>query len=195
MDGRVALVTGAGRNIGLAIAERLGRDGAVVAVNGPDAGELDDAVAHLVTAGVTATAAPADVSDRDQVDAMVRDVVARHGRLDVLVNNASVPMVGRVPLLELDPDDWERSFAVNARGMFLCTVAAARVMRAGGAVVSISSIGATRAHRSAVAYDATKGAIEAATRAMALELAPARIRVNAVAPGAIANDRHAALPA
>ncbi|MEH0934154.1 SDR family NAD(P)-dependent oxidoreductase [Micromonospora psammae] len=190
LDGRVALVTGGGRNIGLAIARRLAADGAAVAVNGVPADDLAVAVKDL---GGDAAPFPADVSDPAAVEAMVAAVVDRYGRLDVLVNNAAVPMAGRVPLLELDLADWDRSFAVNARGVFLCTVAAARVMPAGASVVNISSVGATRAHRNAVAYDATKGAVEAATRAIALDLAPRGIRVNAVAPGAIANDRFDAL--
>ncbi|RKN51188.1 SDR family NAD(P)-dependent oxidoreductase [Micromonospora endolithica] len=190
LAGRVALVTGGGRNIGLAIARRLAADGAIVAVNGPDPEELAAAVADL---GADAMAAPGDVSDPAAVAALTRAVTDRHGRIDVLVNNAAVPMSGRVPLRDLTLADWDHSFAVNARGVFLCTVAAARVMPAGGSVVNISSIGATRAHRHAIAYDATKGAVEAATRAIALDLAPRGIRVNAVAPGAIANDRFDAL--
>ncbi|MGN9809146.1 SDR family NAD(P)-dependent oxidoreductase [Micromonospora sp. BQ11] len=190
LAGKVALVTGAGRNIGRDIARRLAADGATVAVNGPDPDEAAAAAADLPHG---AYAVPADVSDAEAVRAMVAAVLDRSGRLDVLVNNAAVPMTGRGDLFDLDPADWDRAFAVNARGVFLCAVAAARVMRPGSSIVTISSIGATRAHRRAVAYDATKGAVEAATRAIALELAPRGIRVNAVAPGAIANDRFAAL--
>ncbi|GAA3337236.1 3-oxoacyl-[acyl-carrier-protein] reductase [Amorphoplanes nipponensis] len=198
LDGRVALVTGGARNIGLAIARRLVAEGAAVAVNGPDATEAAAAAAELCGSGVAA-GFPADVSQPDAVGAMVDAVIARFGRLDILVNNAATPMTGRVPLFDLDLDAWEQSFAVNARGVFLCSVAAARAMTRGGAratdaaIVNISSVGAVRAHRRAVAYDATKGAVEATTRAMALELAPLGVRVNAVAPGAIGNDRTAAL--
>lgn len=191
--GRVVLVTGGARNIGWAIARRFAAEGAAVAVNGPDEAEAERAAARLRAAGTRAVACVADVSDRDAVAGMTARAVAELGGLDVLVNNAALPMLGRAPLLELDPDDWERSFAVNARGVFLCAVAAARVMDHGAAIVSISSIGATHAHRGTIAYDATKGAVEALTRAMALELAPRGIRVNAVAPGAIANDRFNAL--
>jgi NAD(P)-dependent dehydrogenase (short-subunit alcohol dehydrogenase family) len=198
LAGRVALVTGGARNIGLAIARRLVAEGAAVAVNGPDAAEAAAAAAGLCATGVAA-GFPADVADAGAVGAMVDAVVARFGRLDILVNNAATPMTGRVPLFDLDPAAWDESFAVNARGVFLCSVAAARAMTGDGtrttdaAIVNISSVGAVRAHRRAVAYDATKGAVEAATRAMALELAPLGVRVNAVAPGAIANDRTAAL--
>lgn len=195
---RVALVTGATTNIGLAIARRLAADGAVVAVNGLSPAEVDPVVARLRGEGLDAVPAPADVADVEQVEAVVAGVVERTGRLDVVVNNAAVPMLGRVPLLDLDVAAWDRTFAVNVRGTFACSVAAARWMRdhpaPGRALVHVSSVGAVRAHRHAVAYDASKGAVEAATRAMALELAPLGIRVNAVAPGLVETDRFAALP-
>lgn len=195
---RVALVTGATTNIGLAIARRLAADGAVVAVNGLSPAEVDPVVARLRGEGLDAVPAPADVADVGQVEAVVAAVVERTGRLDVVVNNAAVPMLGRVPLLDLDVAAWDRTFAVNVRGTFACSVAAARWMRdhpaPGRALVHVSSVGAVRAHRHAVAYDASKGAVEAATRAMALELAPLGIRVNAVAPGLVETDRFAALP-
>ncbi|TDD69831.1 SDR family oxidoreductase [Jiangella aurantiaca] len=189
--GQVVLVTGAGRNIGRAIAERFAAEGASVAVNALTAEDAAPAVAALRTAGARAAAYVADVSDATAVAAMITAIGTDFGRLDVLVNNAAVPTVGRVPLLDLSLSDWDRAFAVNVRGTFLCTVAAAKLMlqEGGGAIVNVSSIGATRAHRNAVAYDATKGAVEAATRAMAVDLAPHGIRVNAVAPGSIANDR------
>jgi NAD(P)-dependent dehydrogenase (short-subunit alcohol dehydrogenase family) len=196
---RVALVTGSTTNIGLAVARRLARDGATVAVNGPEADEVDRAVARLRAEGLDAVPAPADVADVGQVEAMVAAVAERTGGLDVVVNNAAVPMLGRVPLLDLDVAAWDRTFAVNVRGTFACSVAAARWMRdhpaPGRALVHVSSVGALRAHRHATAYDASKGAVEAATRAMALELAPLGIRVNAVAPGLVATDRFADLPA
>ncbi|MFD4899376.1 SDR family NAD(P)-dependent oxidoreductase [Streptomyces sp. NPDC058411] len=191
--GRVALVTGGGRNIGLAIALRLAQEGAAIAVNGPDPAEAEAAAAALRSKGFRAVACPADVSDAQQVQECVTRAVDLLGGIDLLVNNAAAPMLGRGPLLGLDVADWDRSFAVNARGMFLCTVAASRMMAPGSSIVNISSVGATRAHRAAVAYDASKGAVDAATRAMALELAPRQIRVNAVAPGPVINDRFALL--
>ncbi|WP_420111455.1 SDR family NAD(P)-dependent oxidoreductase, partial [Pseudactinotalea sp.] len=112
---------------------------------------------------------------------------------DVLVNNAAAPMLGRVPFFDLTLADWDRQFDIAARGTYLCTREAAARMAPGSSVINISSIGATKAHREAVAYDASKGAIEAFTRAAALELAPRGIRVNAIAPGAISNDRYEAL--
>lgn len=190
---RVALVTGASRNIGLAIAERLAVDGAQVFLSDVLPGAAARAAAELERRGLRAVGIDSDVSDSASVEKMIAAVLERGGRLDVVVNNAAVPMLGRVHLLDIDVDDWDRSFSVNARGVFLCTTAAARAMPDGGSIVNISSIGATRAHRSAAAYDATKGAVEAFTRAAALELAPQRIRVNAVAPGAVSNDLYEAL--
>ncbi|KAF2418087.1 SDR family NAD(P)-dependent oxidoreductase [Microbacterium sp. B35-30] len=194
-SGRVVLVTGGSRNIGRAISRRFAADGARVVVNGVVAGEAEQAAAEMVDAGLDAVGWDADVSDPAAVDAMFADVAERFGRLDVLVNNAAVTMQGRVPFERLTIDDWDRIFAVNARGTFLCSAAAAPLLRAhGGSIVNISSIGASKAHRSAVPYDATKGAIESFTRALALECAPDGVRVNAVAPGAISNDRYENLP-
>lgn len=199
LRGRVALVTGSTRNIGLAIAARLGHDGAMVAINGPTAGETAQAAATLRADGITVLEAPGDVSDPAQVHGLVAAVITAAGTLDLVVNNAAVPTLGRVPMLELDIEAWDRTFAVNARGLFLCSQAAARWMRdhpaPGRALVHVSSVGAARAHRNALAYDASKGAVEAATRAMALELAPFDIRVNAVAPGLVSGDRFDTLPA
>lgn len=196
---KVALITGSTRNIGLAIARRLESDGALVAVNGPTAEETRTAVDNLAAQGLQVLAAPGDVSNPDAVAAMIESVITTAGGIDILVNNAALPTLGRVPLWDLGVDDWDRAFAINARGVFLCSITAARWMRDhpadGRAIVNISSIGAVRAHRRAVAYDATKGAVEAATRAMALELAPLGIRVNAVAPGLVSGDRFDDLPA
>lgn len=195
-QGRIVLVTGGSRNIGRAISERFARDGATVVVNGIVPGEAQRLADGLRADGLDAVGLDADVADPAQVDAMLADVGRRFGVLDVLVNNAALTMRGRVPLMELTLDDWEATFGVNARGTFLCTVGAVPLLsRSGACVVNVSSIGATRAHRSAPAYDATKGAIESFTRVAAIELAPRGIRVNAVAPGPISNDRFERLDA
>lgn len=182
------LVTGGSRNIGQAIVERFAAEGAAVAVNGIVPGEAAALADALRSTGVVATGIDADVSDPDAVARMVEHVVTELGGIDVLVNNAAAPMLGRVPFFDLSLQDWDRTFAIAARGTYLCTRAAAAHMDPGSSVVSISSIGASKAHRHAVAYDASKGAIEAFTRAAALELAPLGVRVNAIAPGAISND-------
>lgn len=187
-SGRRVLVTGAARNIGLDIARRFLAEGAAVAVNDLDPDSVRAVVDGLATDGHTVLAAPADLSDPAAIETMIDSVVGELGGLDVLINNAAVQRVGRVPFAELSLADWDATFAVNTRGTFVCTAAAARVMQPGSSVINVSSIGAAKAHRRALAYDTTKGAIEAFTRAAALELAPQGIRVNAVAPGAVITD-------
>ena len=186
LGGKVVLVTGAGRGIGRAIAERFAGAGTSVAVNDID-GEAAAAAAEAVSQrGGTAMAAPADVSDSSQVGAMVDAVMAEHGRIDVLVNNAGIVSPTR-HFFEADEAWWRRIIDVNLTGHFLVSHPVARIMakNGGGAIINMSSGGATRAHRSFTAYDATKGGIEALTRAMALDLGPYNVRVNALVPGAI----------
>ncbi|GAB3739552.1 SDR family NAD(P)-dependent oxidoreductase [Microlunatus parietis] len=188
--GRRVLITGAARNIGLDIARRFLAEGAAVAVNDLDPDDVRAAVENLAGDGGTVLAAPADLADPAAIESMIASMVVGLGGLDVLINNAAVQYQGRVPFAELSLADWDATFTVNARGTFLCTAAAAKIMRPGSSVINVSSIGATKAHRRALAYDSTKGAIEAFTRAAALELAPQGIRVNAVAPGAVITDRN-----
>jgi NAD(P)-dependent dehydrogenase (short-subunit alcohol dehydrogenase family) len=181
--GKVAMVTGAGHGIGRAVAERFGADGACVAVNDVDEVRAAE-VARAI--GGEAMAIAADVSSRAQVDAMFDAVLARFGAVDVLVNNAGNIHAAR-HFLEGDEEWWDQMLGVNLKGAFLCSHRAAHIMarRGSGVIISMSSGGATRAHRGNVAYDASKGGIEAMTRAMALDLAPYGVRVNAVVPGLI----------
>ena len=186
LSGKIVLVTGAGRGIGRAIAERFGEVGSAVAVNDIDADSAASTSQGISAAGGTAMAAPADVSDSSQVGAMVEGVMAEHGRIDVLVNNAGIVSPTR-HFFEADEVWWRRIIDVNLTGHFLVSHPVARIMakNGGGAIINMSSGGATRAHRSFTAYDATKGGIEALTRAMALDLGPYNVRVNALVPGAI----------
>ena len=186
MRGKVVLVTGAGRGIGRAIVERFGGAGAAVAVNDIDGDAAAATAAAISQRGDTATAVPADVSDSAQVSDMVDAVMAAHGRIDVLVNNAGIVSPTR-HFFEADEAWWRRIIDVNLTGHFLVSHPIARIMatHGGGAIINMSSGGATRAHRSFTAYDATKGGIEALTRAMALDLGPYNVRVNALVPGSI----------
>ncbi len=185
-EDRVVLVTGAGNGIGRAIAERFGAAGARVAVNDLTDEATAATVAAIMADGGSASPAPADVSDGAAVAAMVASVLEHHGRIDVLVNNAGIvsPMLH---FFEADEAWWRRIVDVNLTGHFLVSHPVARIMakQGGGAIINMSSGGATRAHRAFTAYDATKGGIEALTRAMALDLGPYGIRVNALMPGSI----------
>ena len=186
LAGKVVLVTGAAGGIGRAIARRFADQGSAVVVNDVDRPGARAVVDDIVAAGGTASVAIADVSDGEQVAAMFDDVVERLGTVDVLVNNAGLvsPMLH---FFEADEAWWRRIVDVNLTGHFLCAHRAARIMAraGGGSIINMSSGGATRAHRAFTAYDATKGGIEALTRAMALDLGPYGIRVNALMPGSI----------
>ena len=183
---KVVLVTGGAHGIGRAIALRFGSEGAQVIVNDVNAQGTEDTVRAIIASGGLAFAGAADVSDKSQVDQLFDTVLERFGRVDVLVNNAGLINVER-HFLEGDEDWWDRVLAVNLKSVFLCSFRAAQVMarRGQGVIINMSSGGATRSHRGMAAYDASKGGIEALTRAMALDLAPYGIRVNALVPGSI----------
>ena len=183
--GRVVLVTGAGHGIGRGVAERFGQEGAHVVVN--DVAPTADAAARAITAaGGEAIGVVADVSRKADVDRLFDTALDRFGDVNVLVNCAGLVNESR-HFFEGDEAWWDRVLDVNLKGVYLCSDRAARLMarRKGGSIISMSSGGATKAHRGNVAYDASKGGIEAFTRAAALDLAPYGIRVNAVAPGSI----------
>ncbi len=188
---KTAIVTGAANGIGAAIARRYAAAGARVVIADIDEEEGQKNVARITQDGGEARFQRTDVSDEDQVEALFQATLQAYGRLDILVNNAGIAHGPEVSchFLEMPTSMWRRLMAVNLDGLFYCSQRAARTMvrqGQGGCIINMSSCGATRAHRQMVAYDATKGGIEAATRAMALDLAPWNIRVNALVPGAIA---------
>jgi 3-oxoacyl-[acyl-carrier protein] reductase len=185
-SGKVALVTGAGRGIGKAIAGALAGSGAAVAVNDIDAASAERTAGEL---GRGARAFPADVADPGAVARLVEDVIVHYGRLDILVNNAGIEP--KAPILELSIDDWQRTLDVNLSAAFYTSQAAGRVMRAagGGAIVNIASIaGHNIPLPNRASYVASKAGLVGFTRECAREFAAYGIRVNAVCPGVIETE-------
>jgi NAD(P)-dependent dehydrogenase (short-subunit alcohol dehydrogenase family) len=181
---KVALVTGAARGIGLATARRFLADGWRVALLDIEGELLAQAVAGLANSDNT-LALHCDVSDAKAVALATERIAKRFGRLDALVNNAGVAVFA--PLLETSDADWNRILSVNLTGPFLCTKAAAPLLRehGGGAVVNITSISAVRASTLRSAYGTSKAGLAHLTKQLAVELASLGIRVNGVAPGPV----------
>jgi NAD(P)-dependent dehydrogenase (short-subunit alcohol dehydrogenase family) len=181
---KVALITGAARGIGLAVARRFLADGFEVALLDIDGDLLAQSVSALARPDVT-LAVTCDVSDPAAVASAVAKVERRFGRLDVLVNNAGIAVFA--PLMETSDADWSRVLAVNLTGPFLCTKAAVPLMRrhGGGAIVNITSISGLRASTLRSAYGSSKAGLAHLTKQLAVELAELGIRVNGVAPGPV----------
>jgi 3-oxoacyl-[acyl-carrier protein] reductase len=192
LTGRLALVTGGGRGIGRAISLALAAAGADLVINCSRSRDDAEAAATEVRArGRQAQVVAADVADPEQVGALFAAVAALGRGLDILVNNAGVIKDTLVAGMELA--DWDKVLGINLRGPFLCTRAAAALMipRHAGKIVNLSSVAAVRSTRGQANYAASKGGLEAFTRACAVELAPKGIQVNAVRPGVIATSMSA----
>lgn len=191
---RVAVVTGGSRGIGAAVCRRLAASGATVVVNYAASEAAADAlVAEIAGIGGKAEAVHADVSKEAEVDALFAGVLARHGRLDVLVNNAGLVKDGL--LLTMKAADWRRVMDVDLDGVFHCTKKALDPMfRArSGRIVNVASVSAIRGGRGQTNYAAAKGGVLSFTRAVAIEVADRGISVNAVLPGFIDTDMTAAV--
>jgi len=193
LEGKAAIVTGAGRGLGRAMAEALARAGASVVLAGRTVADLEVVAKQIESDGGRAVAVPCDVTDPDEVDALVATAVAAYGRIDVLVNNSGV--VDTTTLLEQDPERWDRVLDTNLRGVYLTTRAVGRHMveQKSGKVINIASNFALMGVSHHAAYSSSKAAVIAFTRSMAIEWARHNIQVNAVAPGYFATDINAGL--
>lgn len=182
LEGKVALVTGASRGIGKEIAHFLAARGMAVAVNARSDG-ADRTAEELRREGWPAVAVRADVTDEDQVEAMVERVETELGPLWLLVNNAGVLHIA--PTAEMTEAAWDEAFAVDAKGVFLCSRAAIRRMmpRTGGRIVNVSSIAGVVVRTNQIGYCAAKAAVNHFTRCLAIEMAPHGITVNCICPG------------
>lgn len=183
LAGKVALVTGAAQSIGLAIAQRFAEEGAQVTIADIAADRADSAAATLPG---DHHATYVDVADEASVDEMVRQVVARAGRLDTLVNCAGITFKTR-PLTETPLDEWHKTLRVNLTGTFLCCRAAARAMIAqeSGSIVTIASVAGVLAQKNNTPYGTSKAAVAHFTRIAAMDLAEHGVRVNAISPGPV----------
>jgi glucose 1-dehydrogenase len=186
LSGKVAIITGAATGIGQGIALEFAREGASVVVDYVGSVMPDDTLAQIETAGGSAIAIAANVSDPQQVELLIQQTVAKFGKLDILVNNAGVEK--KVAFVDYPLDEWQKIMAVNLTGPFLCAQAAARQMIAqgnGGRIINISSVHEDLPMPTNAPYCASKGGLRMLMRTIAVELAPHNITVNNIGPGAV----------
>ena len=195
LAGKVAIVTGGNRGIGLAIARLLAEDGASVVVSGRDAARLEATVKELESLGAPAMAVAADAAKREDADRLVEATRERFGRIDVLVNNAGITRDQL--LVRMKDDDWDQVLDTNLRGVFLMTRAVGKVMmrQKSGRIINIASAAGAMGNPGQVNYSAAKAGVIGLTKAAGRELAHWNILVNAVAPGLIETDMAASIPA
>ena len=182
--GQVAVVTGSTKGIGKGIALRLAREGMKIVVNSRTASDVERTTRELCALGADAIGVASDQAVTADVDRLFDETLRAFGTVDLLVNNAAD--LSRGHFFEVDEAWVDRDLAANIKGPYMCAYRAAEIMREkrSGTIIHVSSVGGLRAHWSGLPYDVTKGALDAMTRAMAIELAPFGIRVNCLAPGA-----------
>jgi gluconate 5-dehydrogenase len=193
LSGKIALVTGAYRGLGFAIATGLARAGATVVLNARKAEALDEAAQALREQGLAADTSVFDVTDRAAVHAAVADIRAAHGAVDILFNNAGIQRRGA--LVDFSQSDWDAVIATNLTAPFIVSQAVlpGMIAKRRGKIVHIASLMSEMARPSVVPYTAAKGGVRQLTRGMAVELAPHNIQVNAIAPGYFATEMNRAL--
>ncbi len=187
LQGKVAVITGAARGLGLAMAKNLANKGATIVINDLDKGLVQEAVSSLRQEGFETFGFSANVAIKNEVISMMDKIVETCGKIDILVNNAGGELRTPKRLEEIEEQDWDLVLNVNLKGTFLCSQAAVSKMKhQGGKIINISSIGGrTASIVTGVAYAAAKGGIVAFTRRLAKEVGPYNINVNAVAPGLV----------
>ena len=187
LDKKIAFVTGAGSGIGEQIARIFAQQGAHVVLADVRQDAAERVAGEVRVAGGSVRAQQLDVAEESQVKAAIEQVAATEGRLDILVNNAGISHVGNI--LETSLEDWERVMRVNARGVFLCAREAVRQMLAqspaGGVIINMSSVAATIGVDRRLPYSASKGAVLALTRSIAIDFVTQGIRCNAICPGTV----------
>ena len=186
---KIALVTGGSRGLGKAIALQLANDGAQVVVNYATSGDkAEEVVAAIQAGGGKAIAMKADVSNLDEVEKMVDTIYEQFGRIDILVNNAGVTRDEL--LISMERADWDKVIATNLGGIFNCSKSVAKymMMQKSGRIINMSSVAGERGGRGQSNYAASKGAVNAFTRSVAMELARKNVTVNAVAPGVVETE-------
>jgi 3-oxoacyl-[acyl-carrier protein] reductase len=187
LSGKVAIVTGASKGIGAAIARHLAAEGAAVVVNySSSKADGEKVVGEIKSQGGQALAVQANVANRADVDRLFAESKKAFGRLDILVNNAGIYEFA--PLEELSEEQFHKQFNLNVLGLLMASQAAAKQFDGGGNIINVSSVVSTLGIPNAAVYSGTKGAVDAITRALAKELGPRQIRVNAVNPGMVETE-------
>lgn len=183
-EGKVVLVTGASKGIGREIAEQFAEHGAKVVVNySSDGKAADEVITQIKNSGGEAVAIKADISRASEIEQLFQQTLAAYGKIDILVNNAGTMIMK--PILDVTEEDYDRIFAVNAKGTFFCCQQAVKHMTAGGRIINFSTSVVGSMFPGYSAYAGTKGAVEQFTRQLAKELGPRGITINCVAPGPV----------